>query len=207
MAKVIVPITELIAALPKPSELRFSYPKDWSDASTGVFGALAGGEFLGAAATAAAQVGAGGAGEKASAAFFDETGTAINQRNKALFRDLPFRSVSFAWNILPTSANHAKQIKDFIYQMKLDSAPALSKANAGFESPKLSELEIRSGAGTLFRSNALALVNLSVDYAPSGFWSQHIGGMPTKINFSMEFKELALATRENLEGGEGAKLI
>lgn len=201
MAKETINLTTLVAALPKPTSISLSYPKDWASESTGIFGALADGNVSGAFGTGGYQSLAAMGGDKMSAAFFDKTGTQINQRNKALFKDLPFREVSFAWSILPTSQEHAEQIATFIARMKIDSAPSLSAGGAVFDYPNLFELEIRSGAGILFRSDSLALTNLQVDFTAAGFWSQHTDGFPTKLNFSMDFKELRLAIRENLESG------
>jgi hypothetical protein len=201
MAKSTINITEAIAALPKPTSLQFAYPKDWASESTGIFGALANGNWGGGSLTGAAQVLAAGAGDKATAAFFDKTGSAINQRNKALFKDLPFRQVAFAWSILPMSADHAKTIDEFLKMVKVKSAPTLSSSGAIFDYPALFDLEIRSGAGILFKSDSLALTNLEINYTAAGFWSQHTDGYPTKLDFSMEFKELRLAIQENLETG------
>jgi hypothetical protein len=200
----VINISSVIAALPKPTALQFSYPKDWNAEPTGAFGALADGNWTGVGQNLVWQAGQDAAGDKASAAYHAKTGHAINQRNKALFHDLPFREVSFAWSILPTSADHALLVKEFIDMLKILSAPTLSHDGAIFDFPHVFSLEIKTAgkAGTIFRSDGLALKNLTIDYAPVGFWSQHKDGIPTKLDFSMEFKELRLAIRENLEFGD-----
>jgi hypothetical protein len=205
----VVPITEAIAALPKPTSLQFSYPKEWNSEPTGAFGAIADGNASGAAYNVAYQLAQDAAGDKASAAYHAKTGHSINQRNKALFHDLPFRAVQFEWSILPTSAEHAMLIKEFLGMMKVLSAPTLSHAGAIFDFPHVFSLEIRTtgAAGTIFKSDGLALENLTMNYTPVGFWSQHKDGFPTMMNFGMEFKEITLAIRSNLTGGENARLI
>lgn len=205
----VVSITELIAALPKPTSLQFSYPKDWNAEPTGAFGALADGNMGGAGQNLMFEFVTGLAGEKATAAYDAKVGHTINQRNKALFNDLPFREVQFGWSILPTSPDHAKKIKEFLDVLKIKSAPTLSHSGSIFDFPHVFSLEIATTgeAGTIFRSDGLALTNLTIDWTPVGFWSQHIDGFPTKMNFAIEFKEIVLALRENLTGGEGARLI
>ena len=104
---------------------------------------------------------------------------------------------------LPESSEKADLIMTFIDMLKYNSAPSLDKEDAIFRFPSVFALEIRGGNGTLFKSDALALRNLIVDYTPSGFWSQHKDGFPTKINFSVEFIEMTLAVKENLSAGGG----
>lgn len=201
-------LTGFIATLPKPTSLQFSYPKDWNVESTAAFGAIADGSWAGAGSSFGAQALSDLSGEQASAAFFDKTKTQINQRNKAIFKDLPFREVSFAWSILPESKETASTVTAFLDMMKYASAPSLSKKGAIFEYPSVFALEIRGGAGILFKSDALACTNLSVDYTAAGHWSQHKDGFPTKINFSVEFKEMTLAVKENLsQGGAESRLV
>lgn len=202
-----IDLTGFIATLPKPTSLQFAYPKDWNTESLNFFGALADGNIAGALGSVGYNIANRVSGEQASAAFFSKTGSQINQRNKALFKDLPFREVSFAWSIVPESKTTASNIKSFLDLMKYSSAPSLDKDGAIFRFPNIFALEIKSGAGILFKSDALACTNLTVDYTAAGHWSQHKDGFPTKINFGVEFKELTLAVKENLSPGGGDAVL
>jgi hypothetical protein len=51
------------------------------------------------------------------------------------------------------------------------------------------------------RHTSCVLTDLSVDYSPNGQFTSFSDGMPTQINISLVFKELATLTKEKIQDG------
>lgn len=200
-------LTSVFAILPKPTTMQFSYPKDWGSEESSLYGALASGNVAGAIKSAAAGAAETFTPNTAQAAAQAKYGVAINKRNKALFRDLPFRQVSFAFNLRPRSKDMAAKYMEQIELLKVESAPKLIQDGSLWSVEETTwELTLATSApppaDILFHSKDLVITDLTVNYTPNGFWSQHKDGYPTQVELSISLMELSLAHKDRLKSKE-----
>ena len=55
----------------------------------------------------------------------------------------------------------------------------------------------------LHRHTSCVLKDMSVNYTPNGMFNTFDDGMPTQINVTLSFVELAILTKQNLTSEEG----
>ncbi len=130
------------------------------------------------------------------------SGTTHNDdRFKVLFKDVPFRTFSFTFKLIPKSATEHDAIILFMDRMKLKSAPLkISDTRWGF--PTTFQIDFVDGNHrVMMKTLELACTNVTVNYTPEGIWAQTKDGRPTHYEFSLEFMELEQITqKEILEG-------
>lgn len=165
------------------------------------------------------------------AAVQNAYGKAVNKRNAVIFQDLPFRDINLQWTLRPRNAKMAKEFLDSINKLKVQSAPKLEESGAvwnvsdckfqliidpskALESvvPGISSLQALQDANgkVLFQSWEMVITNISVDYTPNGFWSQHNDGFPTQINLAISLMETQLAYNQGgnmLQNVDGKEVI
>ena len=202
-------LTALMLNLPKPSTLSFSYPRDWGAEETNQYGAAAGGNMIGALKTYGLEALSTITPNAAQAASSNHLNLTINKRNKAIFRDLPFRQVSFSWTLRPRSLDAAERFSQTINDLKYYSAPKLIQDGSLWDtSEAIWSLEIKTTAPVpadiIFKAEEMVITDLTVDYTPNGFWSQHKDGYPTQIQLSIALMEIELAHQEKLRKGDGS---
>lgn len=202
--------TDLMLHLPKPTAMQFGYERDWSSEETMQYGAMADGNIAGAIKSFGAAAADTALPNGSIAALESKYHLDINKRNKAIFKDLPFRRIDFTWVLKPRSDKMAKKFMETINELKFKSAPALAHDGALWDVSDCTwTLEIQTGAPTsltIFKSMEMVIQSIQIDYTPNGFWSQHKDGFPTQIGLQIQMMELQLAYREMLEGG-GGKLV
>lgn len=172
-------------------------------------GGLAGSVTLGATAgPVAANYGAGlalqvpGAGEALSKA----SGVAANPKKEQLFKAVDYRTFSFTYQFFPRSPEEAANVRDIITEFKLHMHPEFKDATGNFLYIYPSEFDIvyyQNGKENLNfpRHTSCVLTDMSVAYTPQGILTTFPDGMPTQINVSLTFKELALLTKESILNG------
>jgi len=234
----IASIPDAIAAFPKPTTMAFSFNRSWGMESAGMWAGASnsimgytpgskgliqlknpfttetGSAFLQGLAQAlqsSAYTAAVQAGKKIG----------INQHNVMLFQDLPFREVSLNFNLQPRTAKKASEFMEAINFLKAKSAPMLIEQKALWDvSDCVFKLEFQfqnvegpPGPGQMiFQSQEMAITNITTDYTPSGFWSQHMDGYPTQTALSLQLQELTLAYRQSandkyLTDGKGGYVV
>ena len=215
-------ITTSNAWLPIPQVIETEYQKNWSDHGTlldsrgNVFQSDGNLNQVAEALHKIGKIGKFSAGELAG----DRVGAtqkynsrqAFNSRLKILFESIPFRTFSFPWLLQPKSAGEAQQIDNWIYELKLRSAPFLDEGEVFFRYPDTFRLQWFNrgdgGGGSrlgdthpLFSTGELVCTGVSVNYTPQGMWSQHHDGFSTSIQVTASFMETELATRDNIARG------
>lgn len=143
-----------------------------------------------------------GAGE----ALSKSSGTAANPKKEQLFKEVDYRSFSFTYQFFPRSAAEARTIQQIIEQFKLHMHPEFRPGTNQFLYIYPSEFDIyyyNKGRENLniHRHTSCVLTDMSVTYAPQGTFTSFANGMPTQINVSLSFRELALLTKENILDG------
>lgn len=130
---------------------------------------------------------------------------APNPRREQLFRHVDFRTFQFQYDFYPRSPEEAKNVENIIYEFKYHMHPEYKDSN-GFLYVYPSEFDIYYYHGSaenrhVNRHTSCVLTELTVNYAPQGQFTAFKDGMPTQINVSMTFKELAPLTKERIEDG------
>ena len=133
------------------------------------------------------------------------TGLAPNPRKEQLFKNVNFRTFSFDYQFYPRDPQEAQNVLNIIYQFKLHMHPEFKDAN-NFLYVYPSEFDIFYYNGTqenmnINRHTSCVLTDMVVNYSPNGQFTAFEGGMPTQINVTLTFKELATLTKEKIQDG------
>lgn len=133
------------------------------------------------------------------------SGTAANPKKEQLFRNVDFRTFSFSYQFFPRSPEEARKVQAIIKMFKLHMHPEFKDASQ-FLYTYPSEFDIyyyqnNRENTNLHRHTSCVLTDMTVSYTPQGMLSTFEDGMPTQINVSLTFKELALLTKEAIEDG------
>jgi hypothetical protein len=141
----------------------------------------------------------GGAG--ASAAL----GLAANPKKEQVFKGVDFRTFQFDYQFFPRSVDEAKNVLEIIKTFKYHMHPEF-KDEYNFIYLYPSEFDIlyyQNGVENLniHRHTSCVLTEMNVNYTPNGMFTTFPNGMPTQINVTMNFRELALLTKDKVQDG------
>jgi hypothetical protein len=133
------------------------------------------------------------------------TGLAANPKKEQIFKGVDYRSFTFDYQFFPRDATEAQNVLNIIYEFKYHMHPEF-KDNNNFIYIYPSEFDIfyyQNGAENmnLHRHTSCVLTELNVNYTPNGAFTTFDNGMPTQINVTMNFKELALLTKDKVKDG------
>lgn len=133
------------------------------------------------------------------------TGMAANPKKEQLFKGVDFRTFTFTYQFFPRSEQEAQNVRNIIKEFKYHMHPEFKDAyNFIYLYP--SEFDIyyyQNGRENLniHRHTSCVLTDLSINYAPQGTFTTFDDGMPTQINVTLTFKELALLTKDHIADG------
>lgn len=133
------------------------------------------------------------------------SGTAANPKKEQLFRNVDFRTFSFNYQFFPRSREEAQKVQAIIKTFKLHMHPEFKDASH-FLYTYPSEFDIyyyQNGQENMniHRHTSCVLTDMNISYTPQGILSTFEDGMPTQINVQLQFKELALLTKEAIADG------
>jgi len=133
------------------------------------------------------------------------TGLAPNPRKEQLFKHVYFRTFNFDYQFYPRDHIEAEKVLNIIYEFKLHMHPEFKDAN-NFLYIYPSEFDIFYYNGTqenknVNRHTSCVLTDMTVNYSPNGQFTTFENGMPTQINITLTFKELATLTKEKIQDG------
>ena len=140
-----------------------------------------------------------------AAALSAATGLAANPKKEQVFKGVDFRTFQFDYQFFPRSAAEAENVMRIIYEFKYHMHPEFKDAN-NFVYIYPSEFDIfyyQSGLENrnLHRHTSCVLTEMSINYTPNGNFTTFDNGMPTQINVTMNFRELALLTKDKVKDG------
>jgi hypothetical protein len=207
-------ITEAIA-LHVPNQLNIRYSMDWQTEDTFAFqaAAMATREVAKAVATVGAKSNVLGTGASIltnmalngpnGGALSAASGLAANPKKEQVFKNVDFRTFTFDYTFSPRSASEAAAVKKIINTFKLHMHPEYKDLN-NFVFIYPSEFDIYYYQGgtenlNLHRHTSCVLKDLSVNYTPNGAFNTFEGGMPTQINVTLTFLELAILTKAQIQ--------
>lgn len=139
------------------------------------------------------------------AAMSAATSLAANPKKEQIFKGVDFRTFQFEYQFFPRSPEEAENVMNIIKEFKYHMHPEFKDTN-NFIYIYPSEFNISYYTGgqenlNLHRHPSCVLTELNVNYTPNGAFTTFPNGMPTQINVSMQFKELALLTKDKVKDG------
>jgi len=132
-------------------------------------------------------------------------GLAANPKKEQVFKGVDFRSFSFEYQFFPRSIDEANNVLRIIEEFKYHMHPEFKDSN-NFVYIYPSEFDIMYFANgkenkNLHRHTSCVLTSMNVNYTPNGMFTTFDNGMPTQINITLEFRELALLTKDKVKDG------
>ena len=124
-------------------------------------------------------------------------GRVLNPNAEMLFQGPAIRDFAFEFQMIARSETEGKTIRKIIKFLKLGMAPKFRNTTF-IANPDVFQLEYKNGKGggnvlktvNQFSPGGLALTNINVDYAPSGYWSAYQDSQPVAVKMSLNFTEL-----------------
>jgi hypothetical protein len=132
-------------------------------------------------------------------------GLAANPKKEQIFKGVDFRTFAFDYQFYPRSAEEAQNVLNIIEQFKYHMHPEFKDTN-NFIYVYPSEFDVFYYQGgrenmNLHRHTSCVLSEMNINYTPNGSFTTFANGMPTQINVTLSFKELALLSKEKIKYG------
>ena len=132
------------------------------------------------------------------------SGYSPNPRKEQVFREPSFRQFNFNYTFAPRSEEEARNVEAIIRQFKYHAHPSMNESDFCYRYP--SEFDIvhyHNGVENLHlpKHTTSVLESVGVNYAPSDNYSFFSNGMPSVIQMSLRFLELAIVTKEDIRKG------
>jgi len=133
------------------------------------------------------------------------SGLAANPKKEQVFKGVNFRTFSFDYKFFPRNSGEAANVLDIIKQFKYHMHPEF-KDNNNFVYIYPSEFDIFYYSNgeenlSLHRHTSCVLTDMSINYTPNGMFNTFADGMPTQIDITLSFRELALLTKDKVKDG------
>ena len=123
-------------------------------------------------------------------------GRILNPNAELLFQGPVLRDFAFKFLMIARSKKEGETIRRIIRWFKTGAAPVFND-RALLQTPSIFQLTYGRGQGnsdyflpTVNKFNEMALRNITVDYAPDGFWSAYQDSQPVAVVVSLQFTEL-----------------
>jgi hypothetical protein len=131
---------------------------------------------------------------------------ASNPTTEMIFKSVDTRTFSFNYRFAPKSEREAHNVLNIIQEFKYHMHPEF-KDDTSFLYIYPSEFDIVYYTGgaendNIHRHTSCVLVNMVINYSPNGVFSTFANGMPTQMDLTLSFKELAKLDKQKVtEGG------
>ena len=144
-------------------------------------------------------------GDAAAGAIRSRTGLTTNPNTRAIFKDVPIRNFSFAFQLIPTSQNEAIVIEDIIKTFRTELYPTALRAggvNVGYRFPNRFLIKVkynnREIKGIKFLPVYMQSFNATYNSATGGM---HTDGRFSAVDISMTFTETRAISKSDVEKG------
>jgi len=132
-------------------------------------------------------------------------GLAANPKKEQVFKGVDFRTFSFDYQFFPRDSIEAQKVLTIINEFKYHMHPEFKDSN-NFLYVYPSEFDIFYYQGgrenlNLHRHTSCVLTEMNINYTPNGTFTSFPNGMPTQINMTLNFRELALLTKDKVKDG------
>lgn len=126
-----------------------------------------------------------------------------NQHMSSHFTGTELRQQKFDFELRPRNVDELIQIAGLLQFFKANSSTSLSAGDTmGTPSRWIIEELCTNTAGRIippFRFGPAYLTNITIDKTPDGAWKTFESGDPIAINLSLEFMEITIVTKEDIE--------
>lgn len=207
--------TDITIDMFMPSKIQTSYGTNWSWEDQGVAGTISelqkgnadlelGKALYSGMGDVVAAIGD-GIGLNASSQKQLYSGTVKNPYMEILFEGIDPRNFSFTFKMIPRNSKEQSDIKKIVKAFKFHQAPEVKKGESNkWKVP--SEFDIKfiyngSENDWLHKISTCACTNVSVDYSEEGSFTPHSDGSPFSTSLTLEFKEMNILTKEDIEEG------
>lgn len=141
----------------------------------------------------------------ASSGLSASTGLINNPQKEQIFNGVRFRTFQMDYQFFPRSPDEAQNVLNIIQQFKYHAHPEFKDKNS-FIYIYPSEFDIAYYHGSeeniaIHRHTSCVLESVTVNYTPNGNFSTYKDGMPTQINLSLDFVELARLSKDEIRAG------
>tara|TARA_B100000214_G_scaffold373295_1_gene353345 strand:- start:626 stop:2032 length:1407 start_codon:yes stop_codon:yes gene_type:complete len=124
-------------------------------------------------------------------------GHVLNPNAEMLFQGPAIRNFNFSFTMIARSQREGREIRNMIRFLKTGMAPKFRNTTF-IATPDIFTLEYKNGptdddilkTANRFSPGGLALTNMSVDYAPNGYWSAYRDSQPVAVKMDLSFSEL-----------------
>lgn len=123
-------------------------------------------------------------------------GRILNPNAELLFQGPVLRDFAFKFLMIARSKKEGEMIRRIIRWFKTGAAPVFNDKSL-LQTPSIFQLTYGRGQNssdyflpTVNKFNEMALRNITVDYAPDGFWSAYQDSQPVAVRMSLNFAEL-----------------
>jgi hypothetical protein len=132
-------------------------------------------------------------------------GLAANPKKEQLFKGVDYRTFQFEYQFFPRNETEAKNVLNIIQEFKYHMHPEFKDSN-NFVYIYPSEFDVFYYQGgmenkNLHRHTSCVLTEMNINYTPNGAFTTFANGMPTQINVTLAFRELALLTKDKVKDG------
>ena len=142
--------------------------------------------------------------ESVKAALY-KGGFVFNPQQQVMFSGIEFREYQMDFVFTPYSAQEAATVNNIIKAFRRAASPTKITQAAGlfFNPPSVFEVDFTFNGKTNPNLNKIkrsVLKSVKVDYAPNG-WAAYQDGQPIQTKMTLDFMELELVTRADIESG------
>jgi hypothetical protein len=135
-----------------------------------------------------------------------QSGLAANAKKEMIFKGVDSRSFTFDYKFAPRSYDEYVNAQNIIKMFKFHMHPEYVPGKGNYLYLYPSEFDIlyyNNGNENmnLPRYASCVLSGMTVNYAPNGNFTAFVGGAPTQIDISLEFKELTTLTKAEIMDG------
>ena len=135
-------------------------------------------------------------------------GRILNPNAELLFQGPVLRDFAFKFLMIARSKKEGEMIRKIIRWFKTGAAPVFNDRSL-LQTPSIFQLTYGRGQGssdyflpTVNKFNEMALRNITVDYAPDGFWSAYQDSQPVAVVVNLQFTELRPVYKQDQEYAE-----
>ena len=156
--------------------------------------------LIGGLVGGAAGVGVGAAAAGATRGALAGAGVAVNPHLAVLFEGVGFRNHSFQYKFSPRNQGESSALRNIIKVFKFAMHPE-EKDLAFFTYPDEFDITFPSNELFLFKIGTSVLTDFQINYNPDGGSHFHQNGAPVSVALSLNFTELDVLTKAEIDEG------
>jgi hypothetical protein len=135
----------------------------------------------------------------------NKAGYVFNPNQQLLFQGITFREFQMSFTFTPYSRSEKEAVNKIINMFRSYAAPTIMEEAAGmfFKAPAVFDIDFQFNGvenTNVPKFKTSVIKNVDVNYAPNG-WSTHSDGSPVQTILTLDFQEIYLVDRKDIQGG------